>query len=72
MAATWTLAKKIAAKSSVALRICIDSVSRGLEMTQREALEQEAALLGLAASTEDAMEGVTAFLEKRTPAFKNR
>jgi len=72
MTAAWELARKIAAKSSVAVRICIDSVFRGLEMTQAEALEHEAVLLGLAASTEDAMEGVTAFLEKRTPSYKDR
>ncbi len=52
--------------------MCLDSVLQGLEMSRTEALANEANLLGLAAATEDAMEGVTAFLEKRAPEFKNR
>jgi enoyl-CoA hydratase len=66
------LAKKIAEKSGIAVRLCLDSVLSGLEMSQTEALANEANLLGLAATTEDAMEGVTAFLEKRKPAFRNK
>jgi enoyl-CoA hydratase len=66
------IGKKIESKSRVAVKICIDSVQRGLEMTQAEALEHEASLLGIAATTEDAMEGVNAFLEKRKPSFKHR
>jgi 1,4-dihydroxy-2-naphthoyl-CoA synthase len=35
-------------------------------------LSKEANLLGLLADTEDAMEGVTAFLEKRKPDFQHK
>jgi len=66
------LAKKIAEKSGVAVRLCLDSVLQGLEMSQTEALANEANLLGLAATTDDAVEGVSAFLEKRKPVFKHR
>jgi len=66
------LAQKVAEKSSEAVRLCLDAVLQGLEMDQREALSKEANLLGLAADTEDATEGVTAFLEKRKPEFQHK
>jgi len=66
------LAQKVAEKSSEAVRLCLDAVLQGLEMSQREALSKEANLLGLAADTADAMEGVTAFLEKRKPVFEHK
>ena len=71
MQAAEQLAQKIAEKSAEAVRLCLDSVLQGLEMTQADALNKEADLLGLAADTADAMEGVTAFLEKRKPVFKH-
>jgi enoyl-CoA hydratase len=66
------LAKKVAAKSAVAVRLCLDAVLQGLEMSQTEALIKEANLFGLAADTDDSTEGVAAFLEKRKPVFKNK
>lgn len=66
------LAKKIVEKSGVAVRLCMDSVLDGLEMSKTEALINEANILGLAATTADAMEGVKAFLEKRKPSFQNK
>jgi enoyl-CoA hydratase len=66
------LAKKIIEKSGVAVRLCMDSVLQGLEMSKTEALTNEANILGLAATTTDAMEGVKAFLEKRKPSFQNK
>ncbi len=63
------LAEKVAEKAAGAVRLCLDAVLQGLEMSQTDALRKEANLLGLAADTDDATEGVTAFLEKRKPDF---
>jgi enoyl-CoA hydratase len=63
-------AAELAAKAPIALRYALQSVERGLEMPVGEALEFEATLFGLVASTADMREGTTAFLEKRKPVFK--
>jgi len=65
-------ANKIIEKSGVAVRLCMDSILEGLEMSKTEALSNEAKVLGLAAATGDSIEGVSAFLEKRKPDFQNR
>ena len=43
---------------------------RALHSTYRDALHWEAMMLSLVAQTEDAVEGLTAFFEKRKPQFK--
>ena len=63
-------AADLAAKAPIALRYAMQSIERGLEMPVDEALELEATLFGLVASTADMREGTTAFLEKRKPVFK--
>ena len=72
MPAAEQLAEKVAKKSAAAVRLCLDGVLQGLEMSQADALRKEANLLGLAADTADAAEGVAAFLEKRKPDFKHK
>ena len=64
------LAKSIAEKGPVAMRLILDAVNHGPEMALDDALRYEADLFGLACSTEDIQEGLTAFLEKRRPTFK--
>ena len=72
MSAAEQLAEKVSGKSAGAVRFCLDAVLQGLEMSQTDALRKEANLLGLAADTADATEGVTAFLEKRKPEFQHK
>lgn len=72
MPAAEQLAEKVAEKSAAAVRLCMDAVLQGLEMSQTDALRKEANLLGLAADTADATEGVVAFLEKRKPEFQHK
>ncbi len=64
------LAKSIAEKSPVAIRLILEAVNYGSEMALDEALRYEANLFGLACPTEDIGEGLKAFLEKRKPSFK--
>jgi enoyl-CoA hydratase len=63
-------AAELAAKAPIALRYAMQSIERGLEIPMGEALELEATLFGLVASTADFREGTAAFLEKRKPVFK--
>jgi enoyl-CoA hydratase len=66
------LASELATHAPIAMRYIIDAVNKGLEMPFEEAAAYEATLFGLVASTEDMREGTSAFLEKRTPAFKGK
>ena len=64
--------QSILANGPLAVALCIEAVDRGLEMSLDEALVLEANHFGLLASTEDMTEGMQAFLEKRTPAFRGK
>ena len=57
------------ANGPLAVRACIDAVIRGQDMRLGDALAYEAAHFGTLSSTSDMREGMTAFLEKRPPAF---
>jgi enoyl-CoA hydratase len=72
MSAAESIARKIMANGPVAVRLSIEAVNRGMEMTLDEGQFLEAALFGLSCATEDMREGVRAFLEKRPPDFKGR
>ena len=63
------LAATIAGKSPIAVRTCLESVTRGLNMTVDEGLNLEASLFAQTVPTEDIREGIEAFLEKREPSF---
>jgi enoyl-CoA hydratase len=58
------LIKKLLSKSAVALGILKDAVNRGLEMDLEHALQYEAECFGHALATEDAREGLKAFLDR--------
>jgi enoyl-CoA hydratase len=60
------------ANAPLALALCIEAVNAGYDLPFDEAQQFEANAFGLAASTEDRREGTSAFLEKRTPAFRGR
>ena len=72
MAEAEALLRGILANGPLAVRLCIEAVDAGLEMSLDEALLLEANHFGLLASTEDMREGMGAFLEKRTAAFRGR
>ncbi len=68
--AEW--AAKLAAKSPLIMRLGKEAMRRQLDMPLDDALDYLRAQLTLALSTEDIVEGVTAFFEKRDPVWKGR
>ena len=66
------VARAIAEKPPVATRLAKEAVDRSFEGTLRLGVEYERRLLALAFASEDAKEGLNAFLEKRKPEFKGR
>jgi enoyl-CoA hydratase len=66
----WTA--KLASKSPVIMRLGKDAMFRQLDMPFLDALDYLRAQLSLALSTEDIVEGVTAFFEKREPVWRGR
>jgi enoyl-CoA hydratase len=66
------LAREIAEKGPVATRLAKESVNRAYETTLAAGLEAERRALYLAFASEDAREGLTAFMEKRKPSFRGR
>jgi enoyl-CoA hydratase len=65
-------AAKIAGLSPVAVMACKEMVETAFETTLAQGLKTERRLFQAMFATEDQKEGMTAFLEKRTPAFKGR
>jgi 3-hydroxypropionyl-coenzyme A dehydratase len=65
-------AERLAAKSPVMMRLGKDAMYRQQDMAFDDALEFLHHNLTLALSTEDVVEGVTAFFEKREPTWKGR
>jgi enoyl-CoA hydratase/carnithine racemase len=63
---------KLLTKSPVTLAILKNAVNKGLEMDLERALDYEAECFEDALKTEDAQEGLKAFLEKRKPEFTGK
>jgi enoyl-CoA hydratase/carnithine racemase len=71
-AAVSEWAVKLAGFSPVIMRLGKDAIRRQLDMDLDDALDYLRAQLTLALSTEDIVEGVTSFFEKRDPQWKGR
>jgi enoyl-CoA hydratase len=70
--ATEALLRNILSKGPLAVRLALEAVERGLDMSLEEGLLLEANHFGLLAATADMKEGLSAFLEKRPPKFQGR
>jgi enoyl-CoA hydratase/carnithine racemase len=68
--AEW--AQKLASKSPLIMRLGKDALFRQQDMAFIDALDYLRSQLSLAMSTEDIVEGVQAFFEKREPQWKGR
>ncbi|MGQ0713518.1 MAG: enoyl-CoA hydratase-related protein [Gemmatimonadaceae bacterium] len=64
--------RKILANAPIAVALSIEAVVRGMELPLEDALLLEADQFGLLAATDDMREGMSAFLEKRSPRFTGR
>jgi enoyl-CoA hydratase len=67
-----TLARRIAEKSPIALRMAKEAVKNASRMNLVEGLDREIDLFSITFGSEDKAEGVRAFLEKRKADFKGR
>lgn len=72
MAEATRMMTTIIENGPLAVRLCIESVLAGSDMSEEDHLLLEANHFGLLASSADMREGMTAFLEKRKPLFKGR
>lgn len=68
---TMKMVNTILKRGPVAVRLAIETIRRGMSMTQSEGELIETDMFALAATTQDMKEGMSAFLEKRPANFKN-
>jgi enoyl-CoA hydratase len=66
------LLRKVLENGPVAVKLAMEAVDRGLDGGVEEGLHYETVAFALTAATEDRLEGMKAFLEKRRPAFKGK
>lgn len=72
MEETEKLASKIATKSSLQIMFIKELVNKGTQVDLSSACTMEIAYFSASFSTADQKEGMSAFLEKRKPAFKGK
>ncbi len=62
----------VASKAPIAVKLTLEAVQSGMEMTLAEGLNFEANLFGLVFSSDDMKEGTKAFIEKRKANFQGK
>ena len=69
---TMKIAKKIASKSNLTIKIGKQAFYKQLEMPLRKAYSYTSEMMTLNMMAMDAKEGISAFLKKRKPNWKNK
>jgi len=69
---TKQIARKLATKSALALKIAKDAINTGFDLSLAEGIRYEQKNFAILCGSEDKREGVAAFLEKRKPIFQGR
>ncbi|MBK8456073.1 MAG: crotonase/enoyl-CoA hydratase family protein [Phyllobacteriaceae bacterium] len=64
------LAEKVAANAPLANHVMIQAIARIADMSRADGLFAESLCAALTQTSDDAAEGLRAFLEKRTPSFR--
>lgn len=72
MAEARTMAERVAAGSPLVLKLLKRTLNDGADMPLSAALRHEQAMIGLVLDSDDAHEGCSAFLEKRSASFAGR
>ena len=72
MPATYELARKLADGPPMAIRLAKRALYHNQDVELRAALEFETFAQNVCRETEDAREGIRAFVEKRPPRFQGR
>ena len=62
----------ICANAPIAVKLCKDAINRGMQVDIDKAIEIEAEDFGKCFDSEDQVEGMTAFLERRAKNFQNK
>lgn len=66
------MAAAICANAPIAVKLCKDAINRGMQVDIDRAIEVEAEDFGKCFDSEDQVEGMTAFLERRAKSFQNK
>lgn len=69
---TLKLVHTILSRAPLAVRMAMETIRRGQNMSQQEGAQIEVDMFGLASTTADMREGMAAFLEKRPAKFTGR
>lgn len=70
MSEAFNIASRIVAKGQIAVRYSKEAIDKGLETDIEAGMDIEKELFAKCFDTDDQKEGMTAFLERRTPNFK--
>ena len=72
MPTVMEMAKQLSSEGPLSLRYAKEAVCQGLDLTLEQGLHLEADLYHLLQTTEDRIEGIKAFQQRRTPQFKGK